>query len=77
MSSILWSNVDYIWGGGCLPYTGQKILFSHEITQPEMDNRVFFAGEHISQKHVWIQGALQSGMIVANEVAFKILQNKK
>jgi monoamine oxidase len=49
-------------------------LFSHVVTQPELEDRVFFAGEHISQKHVTQQGALNSGMIAANEVAkrFKI-----
>ncbi|MCX7884972.1 MAG: FAD-dependent oxidoreductase, partial [Caloramator sp.] len=67
--SISWANIDYMWGGGSFTFPGQKILFSYDITKAEMDNRVFFAGEHISQKHVWIQGALQSGMIAANEAA--------
>ncbi|SKA87795.1 monoamine oxidase [Caloramator quimbayensis] len=73
--SISWANIEYIWGGGCLPFSGQKTLFSYEITRPEMDNRVFFAGEHVSQKHVWMQGALQSGMIAANEAAKFICKN--
>jgi monoamine oxidase len=36
---------------------------------PEYDNRVFMAGDHISAIHRWMQGALQSGMIAANQLA--------
>jgi len=48
---------------------GQKRLFAYASSQPEYDNRVYFAGEHISQEHGWIQGAIKSAMIAANEVA--------
>jgi monoamine oxidase len=50
----------------------QKRLFSYACTQPEYDGRVFFAGEHISAKHRWMQGALKSGMEAANALAWTI-----
>ncbi|MEG0771826.1 NAD(P)/FAD-dependent oxidoreductase [Clostridium sp.] len=74
--SIMWTNIPYIWTGGCLGKPQDKLLFSYAVTLPEMNNRVFFAGEHISQKHIWIQGALQTGMIAANDVANQIQTRK-
>jgi monoamine oxidase len=67
--SLLWSRVQYIWGAFCFAKPQDKILFSYEVTRPEMGNRIFFAGEHISQKHAWQQGALQTGMQAANDIA--------
>lgn len=74
--SLIWSDVQYIWTGGALSKPGDKVLFSYDVTVPEMENKLFFAGEHISQKHVSQQGALQSGMIAANEVARQIKDNR-
>ncbi|AGF55737.1 monoamine oxidase [Clostridium saccharoperbutylacetonicum] len=73
--SLIWSDVQYIWTAGALSKPEDKTLFSYAVTVPEMGDRVFFAGEHISQKHVSQQGALQSGMIAANEVAKKMKDN--
>lgn len=70
--TILWSEVQYIWGGAAISKPEDKILYSYVVTLPEMNNKVFFAGEHISQKHAWQQGSLQTGMIAANQVAEKI-----
>lgn len=75
--SLIWSDVQYIWGAGALSKPEDKILFSYGAKMPEMNNRVFFAGEHISQKHGTQQGSLQSGMIAANEVAERIMINNK
>jgi monoamine oxidase len=71
-ASLYWNEVPYIWTGVCLSKPQDKILFSYNVTQPEMNERVFFAGEHISQKHGWQQGALRTGMIAANEIAKRI-----
>ena len=70
--SLIWSDVQYIWTAGALSKPEDKTLFSYVVTVPEMSNKVFFAGEHISQKHVSQQGALQSGMIAASQVAKQI-----
>lgn len=78
ISSFLlsWSYVPYIWSGGCIGKPQDKILFSYAVTLPEMNEQVFFAGEHTSQKHIWMQGALQSGMRAANEIATRITSGK-
>jgi monoamine oxidase len=74
--SILWSDIQYIWSAACETKPEDKINFSYIVTLPEMDDKVFFAGEHISQKHAWQQGALQTGMIAANKVAENIRHRK-
>lgn len=70
--TIKWAQVQYLWGGAAIMKPQDKTRFSYAVTLPEMNNRVFFAGEHISQKHVWQQGSLQTGMIAANQVAERI-----
>ncbi|MDF2591483.1 MAG: monoamine oxidase [Clostridia bacterium] len=62
---------DHPWSRGALTFfaPGQKKLFSYGMALPEYDNRVFMAGDHISAVHRWMQGALQSGMIAANQLA--------
>ena len=63
-----------LWSRGALPFytPEQKKLFSYAMSLPEYDNRVFMAGDHISAVHRWIQGALQSGMIAANQLAMEV-----
>lgn len=47
----------------------QQSLFQYAIVKPEYDNRVYFAGEHASTTHAWMQGALNSGMKAACAIA--------
>jgi monoamine oxidase len=47
----------------------QKRIFAYGMAQPEYGGRVFFAGEHISPVHRWMQGALQTGMQAASGLA--------
>ncbi|SHI01892.1 monoamine oxidase [Sporobacter termitidis DSM 10068] len=44
----------------------QKRIFSYGMALPEYEGRVFFAGEHISAVHRWMQGSLQTGMLAAD-----------
>lgn len=67
--TIEWNEAQGFYGGFCYYMPGQKRLFSYVVTEPEYNNRVFFAGEHISANHAWIQGALHSGMKAANQLA--------
>jgi monoamine oxidase len=64
---------DHPWCRGALPFytPEQKRLFSYVMALPEYDNKVFMAGDHISAAHRWMQGALQSGMIAANQLAME------
>ena len=42
---------------------GQQTLLYDEIIAPE--GRIYFAGEHASLYHAWIQGAIESGLRAA------------
>ncbi|XUW99335.1 FAD-dependent oxidoreductase [Wukongibacter sp. M2B1] len=67
--TIQWNEVPNFTGAFCYFMPGQKRLFSYVVTQPEYNGRVFFAGEHTSSSHAWMQGALNSGMRAANQLA--------
>lgn len=67
--TVHWNTEPWFWGGFSFYSSGEKRLFSEIAIRPEYKNRVFFAGEHVSSARAWMQGALQTGMIAANEVA--------
>lgn len=67
--TLSWSNHPWALGGFAFYNPQQKRLFSKVATEPEYDNRVFFAGEHVSVSRAWQQGSLQTGMLAANELA--------
>ena len=75
--TINWN--DYPWSRGALPFYSpeQKRLFSYGMALPEYDNKVFMAGDHISAVHRWMQGALQSGMIAANQLAMEFRKREQ
>lgn len=68
-ASINWNNNPWSLGAFCFYRPEQKRLFSYTVTRPEYNSKVFFAGEHISQMHGWMSGALKTGMIAANNIA--------
>lgn len=67
--TVVWNNEPNFRGAFALTTPGQKQLFAYEILRPEYNNRMYFAGEHTSTKHAWIQGALWSGKLAANMIA--------
>ncbi|MCX7708973.1 MAG: FAD-dependent oxidoreductase [Clostridia bacterium] len=67
--TLNWNTEPWFRGALCLYSPEQKRLFSYASAWPEYNYRVFFAGEHISAKHRWMQGALKSGMEAANALA--------
>lgn len=67
--TVNWDEEPWFRGALCMYSPGQKRLFSMASIAPEYDGRVFFAGEHVSAKHRWMQGALKSGMEAANALA--------
>lgn len=71
--SLVWSDVQYIWGFSNLFNPEDKTLYSYSSMCPEMNNRVFFAGDNATTKHGTQQGALQSGMVAANNIAEEII----
>lgn len=67
--TINWDSEQGFLGAFAYFFPQQKKLFSYAMVKPEYDGRVFFAGDHTSAKHAWIQGALGSGMKAANSLA--------
>lgn len=74
--TVNWNQEAYALGALALTTPGQKPLFSYEILLPEYNNHVYFAGEHISSKHGWLQGALYTGKAAANDLAYHFTQSK-
>ena len=67
---IDWDSQQWFRGAVALLTPEQKRIFSYDILKPEYNNRVFFAGEHTSATHGWMQGALYSGMLAADKIAY-------
>lgn len=67
--TVHWYGEPFYRGAFALDLPGHKKLFSYELQKPEYNERVYFAGEHASNKHGWIQGALSSGKETANMLA--------
>ncbi len=75
--AVNWNQEPTFRGALCFYAPEQKSLFSYEMTLPEYNGRVFFAGEHISALHRWMQGALQTGMQAANDLALSALRQRR
>lgn len=67
--TVVWNNEPYFRGAFAQNLPGQKKLFAYEMLKPEFDDRVYFAGDHLSAKHAWMQGALYTGKKAANQLA--------
>jgi monoamine oxidase len=65
-ASKIWHHDEFAGGAFALFDPGQQTLLYDAITAPE--GRFFFAGEHASLAHAWIQGAIESGLRAATEV---------
>ncbi len=70
--TVNWDEQPTIRGALCFFSPEQKRIFSYGMAVPEYNGRVFFAGEHISAVHRWMQGALQTGMQAANSLVQSI-----
>jgi monoamine oxidase len=71
--TVHWNAEPWFRGAFAVAYPGQKINFLYNMLLPEYDDRVFFAGDHVSVKPGWMQGALYSGKFVANQIAIQSL----
>jgi monoamine oxidase len=59
-ASKMWHDDEYAGGAFALFDPGQQTLLYRDIIAPE--GRIYFAGEHASLYHAWIQGAIESGL---------------
>ena len=65
-TSHAWYGDRWARGAFALFAPEQQTQLQEAILQPE--GRVFFAGEHCSLYHAWIQGALESGIRAARQI---------
>lgn len=72
--SKMWHDDEFAGGAFALFDPGQQTLLHQTIVEPE--GRIYFAGEHTSLSHAWIQGAIESGLRVAAEVHQRTLRPK-
>ena len=63
-----WSWDNHRWSGGAFAWfmPGQHTALHQHILAPE--GRIFFAGEHVSLTHTWMQGALESALVAVREM---------
>jgi monoamine oxidase len=65
-ASKMWHDDEFAGGAFALFNPGQQTQLHEHIVAPE--GRIFFAGEHASLYHAWIQGAIESGLRAASEI---------
>ncbi|MGZ8482217.1 MAG: flavin monoamine oxidase family protein, partial [Candidatus Limnocylindria bacterium] len=65
-ASHAWYGDRWARGAFALFAPEQQTNLQADIVAPE--GRIFFAGEHCSLYHAWIQGALESGIRAAREI---------
>ena len=66
--SLSWEDIQYIWGFETVFKKNEKVLYSYDLAKEEMNNKLYFAGEHVSSKHGRIQGDMQSALIIVNKI---------
>src|SRR6266542_6027900 len=65
-ASHAWFSDPFAGGAFALFEPGQQTELQEAITKSE--GRLYFAGEHCSLWHAWIQGALESGIRAAKDI---------
>lgn len=65
-ASKMWHDDEYAGGAFVLFEPEQQTLLQRAIVKPE--GRIYFAGEHCSLTHRWIQGAVESGLAAALDI---------
>jgi len=67
--TVDWDREKGFYGAFCYFMPQQQKLFSNAMVKPEYNNRVYFAGEHVSLTHGWIEGSVSTAMKAANKLA--------
>jgi monoamine oxidase len=65
-ASCMWHHDEFAGGAFALFDPGQQTRLHDMIVRPE--GRIYFAGEHTSLAHAWIQGAVESGLRAAIQI---------
>jgi monoamine oxidase len=66
-TSVMWHDDEFAGGAFAMFDAGQQTYLYKDVIAAE--GRIHFAGEHASFAHAWIQGAIESGLRAAIEVA--------
>jgi len=66
--TVNWDREKGFYGAFCYFRPEQQKLFSYAMSKSEYNDRVHFAGEHISLIHGWIEGSVGTGMKAANDI---------
>ena len=63
-----WNWDTHPWSGGGFAWfmPGQHTALHRHVVAPE--GRIYFAGEHASLTHTWMQGALESGLVAVRDM---------
>jgi len=69
--SKVWSQDRFAGGVSAFFESGQEACLYPHMVAPE--GPIYFAGEHTSPKHAWIEGAVESGLRAAQEVHARAL----
>jgi len=64
--SKVWNDDRYAGGAFAFFQPGQQARLYESIVAPE--GPIYFAGEHTTYKHMWIEGAVESGLRAAKEI---------
>jgi monoamine oxidase len=65
-ATCMWHHDEFAGGAFALFDPGQQTRLHDTIVRPE--GRLYFAGEHTSLAHAWIQGAVESGLRTAIQI---------
>jgi monoamine oxidase len=65
-TSFSWNQQEWTGGAYAWPSPAQDARLSSSLGKAE--GRIHFAGEHASENHGWMQGALSSGLRAAREM---------
>ena len=69
-ASKMWHDDEFAGGAYALFAPGQQSLLHRHIIAPE--GRIYFAGEHASLGHAWVQGAIESGLRAGQEIQERV-----
>ena len=67
----VWGEDRFAGGAFAVFAPGQQATLHAHAAAPE--GPVYFAGEHTSLKHAWVEGAVESGLRAAREVHARAL----
>jgi monoamine oxidase len=73
-SSKVWSEDRFAGGAFAQFEPGQQARLYPSMITPE--GPIYFAGEHVSLKHMWIEGAVESGLRAASGIQEKVIASR-